>query len=168
MLMFTLAISCLTMSNLPWFMDLTFQVPTQYCSLQHLILFSSHIHNWVFFLLLPSCFILSEAISSCPLLFPSSILDTSDLGSSCFSVVYFCLFIQFMGISWKDYWSGLPFPLPVDHILSELSKMTCLSWLALHSIAHSFIELHKPLNQDKAMIYEVFGYPTLIYIFIYI
>ena len=33
--MFTLAISCLTTSNLPWFMDLTFQVPVHYCSLQH-------------------------------------------------------------------------------------------------------------------------------------
>ena len=32
---FTLAISCLTTSYLPWFMDLTFQVPMQYCSLQH-------------------------------------------------------------------------------------------------------------------------------------
>ena len=35
MLTFTLAISCLTTFNLPWFMDLTFQVPMQYCSLQH-------------------------------------------------------------------------------------------------------------------------------------
>ena len=35
MLTFTLAISCLTTSNLPWFMDLTFQVPMPYCSLQH-------------------------------------------------------------------------------------------------------------------------------------
>ena len=35
MLTFILAISCLTTSNLPWFMDLTFQVPVQYCSLQH-------------------------------------------------------------------------------------------------------------------------------------
>ena len=35
MLTFTLAIYCLTTSNLPWFMDLTFQVPMQYCSLQH-------------------------------------------------------------------------------------------------------------------------------------
>ena len=32
MLMFTLVISCLTTSNLPWFMDLIFQVPIQYCS----------------------------------------------------------------------------------------------------------------------------------------
>jgi len=35
MLMFTLAISRLTTSNLPWFMDLTFQIPMQYCSLYH-------------------------------------------------------------------------------------------------------------------------------------
>ena len=35
MLMFTLAISCLTMFNLPWFMDLTFQVLVQYCFLHH-------------------------------------------------------------------------------------------------------------------------------------
>ena len=33
--MFTFAISCLTTSNLPWFMDLTFQIPMQHCSLQH-------------------------------------------------------------------------------------------------------------------------------------
>ena len=40
MSMFTLAISCLTTSNLPWFMVLTFQVPMQYCSLQHWTLLS--------------------------------------------------------------------------------------------------------------------------------
>ena len=39
--MFTLTISCLTTSNLPWFMDLTFQVPMQYCSLQHWTLLPS-------------------------------------------------------------------------------------------------------------------------------
>ena len=33
MLMFTLAISCLTISNLNWFKDLTFHIPMQYCSL---------------------------------------------------------------------------------------------------------------------------------------
>ena len=35
MSVFILTISCLTTSNLPWFMELTFQVPMQYCSLQH-------------------------------------------------------------------------------------------------------------------------------------
>ena len=37
------------------------------------------------------------------------------------------------------------FPYPVNHILSELSSMTCLSWVALHSMADSFIELDKSL-----------------------
>ena len=46
-----------------------------------------------------------------------------------------------MGFSRQEYWSGLPFPSPVDHILSELYTMTCLSWMALHGMAHSFIEL---------------------------
>ena len=35
MSMFTLAISCLTTSNMPWFMGQIFQVPMQYCPLQH-------------------------------------------------------------------------------------------------------------------------------------
>ena len=39
--MFILTISCLTMSNLTWFMNPTFQAPMQYCSLQHRILLSS-------------------------------------------------------------------------------------------------------------------------------
>ena len=33
--MFTLGVSYLITSSLPWFMDLTFQVPMQYCSLHH-------------------------------------------------------------------------------------------------------------------------------------
>ena len=33
--MFTRAFSCLTTSSLLWLMDLTFQLPMQYCSLQH-------------------------------------------------------------------------------------------------------------------------------------
>ncbi|KAF7247156.1 Craniofacial development protein 2 [Varanus komodoensis] len=59
-----------------------------------------------------------------------------------------------MGFSWQGYWSGLPFPSPVDHVLSELSAMTCPSWVALHGMAHSFIELHKPLRHNKAVIHE--------------
>ena len=37
----------------------------------------------------------------------------------------------------------------MDHVLSELSTMTCPSWVALHGMAHSFIEL------DKALIYVI-------------
>ena len=37
----------------------------------------------------------------------------------------------------------------MDHILSELCTMTCLSLVALHSMAHSFIEL------DKAVVHVI-------------
>ena len=45
------------------------------------------------------------------------------------------LFILFMGFSRQEYWSGLPFPSPVDHILSDLSTMTRPSWVAPHGVA---------------------------------
>ena len=47
-----------------------------------------------------------------------------------------------MGLSQQEYWSGLPFPLPLDHVLSELSTMTHLSWVVLYVVTLSFIELH--------------------------
>ena len=52
------------------------------------------------------------------------------------------------------YWGGVLFPPPVDHILSELSAMTHPSWVALHSMTHSFVEIYKPLCHDKAVIHE--------------
>ena len=73
----------------------------------------------------------------------------TDLGSSSFSILSFCLFILFMGFSRQEYWSGLPFPSPVDHILSDLSTMTHLSWVALQGMAHSFIE------GDKAVVHVI-------------
>ena len=60
-----------------------------------------------------------------------------------------CLFILFRGFSQQESWSGLPFPLPVDRVLSELFTMTCLSWMALHGTAHSFSELCKPLRGSE-------------------
>ena len=54
-----------------------------------------------------------------------------------------------MGFSRQEYRSGLPFPSPVDHVLSELSTMTHPSWVALHDMAHSFIEL------DKAVVHVI-------------
>ena len=59
----------------------------------------------------------------------------SNLGSSSFSILSFCLFTLFMGFSRQEYWSHLPFPSPVDHILSDLSTMTCPSWVAPHDMA---------------------------------
>ena len=43
----------------------------------------------------------------------------------------------------QEYWSGLPFPSPVDHVLSELPTMNHPSWVALYGMAHDFIELDK-------------------------
>ena len=40
-------------------------------------------------------------------------------------------------------------PFPVNHVLSELSTMTRPSWVALHSMPHSFIEL------DKAVVHVI-------------
>ena len=67
---------------------------------------------------------------------------------------FYCLFIQFMRFSQQAYWGSLPFPPPVDHVLSELSSMTWLSWVALHSMSHNFIELHKLLCHNKAGIHK--------------
>ena len=47
-----------------------------------------------------------------------------------------------MGFSRQEYWSGSPFPSPGDHVLSELSIMTRPSWVALHGMAHGFLELY--------------------------
>ena len=141
--MFTLALSCLTTSNLPWFMDLIFQVPMQYCSLQHRTLLLSPVTSTTGY-----CF----CFGSIPLFFqvlflhwsPVAYWAPTDLGSSSFSILSFCLFILFMGFSRQEYWSGLPFPSPVDHILSGLSTMTCPYWVVLHAWV-DFIELDKAL-----------------------
>ena len=106
---------------------------------------SSHTQNWALCLLWLRLFILSGVISP---LFSSSILGTFRPGEFiilCHVLwrVSFYLFILFMGFSRKEYWSGLPFPSPMDHVLSELFTMTCQSWVALHDMAHSLIELDK-------------------------
>ena len=47
-----------------------------------------------------------------------------------------------MGFSRQEYWSGLPFPSPMDYILSDLSTMTRPSWVALQARL-GFIDLDK-------------------------
>ena len=55
----------------------------------------------------------------------------------------FFTFILFMGFLKQECLCGLPFPSPMDHVLSQLSTMTHPSWVALHGMVHSFIELHE-------------------------
>ena len=64
----------------------------------------------------------------------------TNLGNSSFSVISFCMFILFIWFSSHEYGSDLPFPSPVDHILSDLFTMTSPSWVALWAWL-SFIEL---------------------------
>ena len=146
--MFTLAISFLTTSNLHWFMYRTFQVPMQYCSIQHQTWLPSPVTSTI-----GCCFCFGSISSFFMELFlhcsPVAYWARTDLRSSSFSILSFCLFIPFMGFSRQEYWSGLSFPSPVDHVLSELSTMMHPSWLALHGMAHSFIEL------DKAVVHMI-------------
>ena len=103
--MFTLAISCLITSNLPWFMNLTFLVPMQYFSLQHWTLLSppdtfTSVCSFCFGS--ASSFFLEVFLCSPPVAY----WTPSDLGAHLPS---FCLFTLFMGFSRQKYWSGLHF-----------------------------------------------------------
>ena len=86
-------------------MDLTFQVPMQYWSLQHRTLLLSPVTSTTgccfCFFSIPSFFLeLFLQWSSVAYWAPT------DLRNSSFSVLSFCLFILFMGFSRQEYWSG--------------------------------------------------------------
>ena len=131
MLMFTLALYYLTTSNLPWFMDLTFQVPMQYCSSQHQTLLPSPVTSTT-----GHCFRFDSVSSFFLELFlhysPVACWAPTDLGSSSFSVLSFCLFVLFMGFSRQEYWSGLPLPSPglcfVRTLYHDLSVLGGPTW----------------------------------------
>ena len=126
-------------------MDLTFQVPMQYCSSQPWTLLAFAVTSTT-----GCCFCFVFISSSFLELFhlwsPVAYWAPTNLGSSSFSVLSFCLFILFMGLSRQEYWSGLPVPSPVGHVLSKLSTMTHPSWVTLQGIGHSFIELDKAVS----------------------
>ena len=110
MSMLNFAISYLTMSNLPWFMDLLFQVPMKYCFTASDFTFTTrHIHSWKSFPLWPSLFIISVVISNFLHSSPVAYLPLSDLGRDSSSVISFCLFILFLEFLQQEYWDGLHF-----------------------------------------------------------
>ena len=107
--MFTLAISCLTASNLHSFMDLTFQIPMQYYSLQHQTLLSPPDTSTT-----GHCFHFGAAFSDFLLeLFlhssPSSILGTYQPGEFTFQCYTFLSF----------------------HAVHEVLKARMLKWFAI-------------------------------------
>ena len=89
--------------------------------------------------------ILSGVISP---LISSSILGAYRPGEFIFQYSIFLPFILFMGFSRQEYWNGLLFPSPVDHILSDLSTMTHPFWVAPRAWI-SFIEF------DKAVVHVI-------------
>ena len=104
-------------------MVLTFQVPMQYFSLHHRTLLPSPVPFTT-----GCCFCFGSIPSFFLELFlhlsPVAYWAPTDLGSSSFSILSFFPFIPFIGFSRQEYWSGLSFPSPVDHILSD--HLTCL------------------------------------------
>ena len=117
--------SCLTLSNLPWFINLTFQVPMQYCSLQHQTSITSHIHNWVLFLLWLCLFILSGVISP---LISSSLLGTYWPVEFTFQCPIFLPFHSLHGVIKARIlkWFVIPFssgPHFVDHLICFLRNL---------------------------------------------
>ena len=103
--MFILAISCLTTSNLPWFMDLTFQVPMQYCSLPHWTLLPSPVTSTIrccFHFGSISSFFLELFLHSSPVAYWAP----TDLGSSSFSVISFCLSLGDQIGWWLLWWDN--------------------------------------------------------------
>ena len=90
MSMFTLAISSSTTSNLSWLTDLTFQVSMHYCSLQHWTWLPSPVPSTIghfFHFGSISSFFLELFLHSSPV--PH--WTPTNLGSSSFSVLSFCL-----------------------------------------------------------------------------
>ena len=100
----------------------------QYCSLQHRNLLLSPDSSTTGY-----CFCFGSIPSFFLELFlhwsPIAHWAPTDLGSSSFTILPFHLFILFMGFSRQEYLSGLPFPSPVDHILSnERGRSKILGW----------------------------------------
>ena len=134
--MCTLAISCLTISKLPWFMDLTFQVPMQYCSLQHQTLLPSAVASTTgcCFCLAPSL-LQSGVISP---LFSSSIFSTYLPGEFIFQCPIFLPFHRVHGVLKAKILKWLAFPFSSGP--SFIRPLHHEPWVALHGMAHSFSE----------------------------
>ena len=108
----------------------------KYCSLQHFTLLSLPVTSTTGH---------SFGFGSISLLFLEFFLQSSpgastDLGSSSFSVISFCLFILFMGSSRQECCFVRTL---LTGVLSGHSTMTHPSQMALNSMVHSFIKLHK-------------------------
>ena len=134
---FIFAISCLTTSNLPWFMELTFQVPMQYCCLQHQTLLLSPVTSTTgccfcfgcvsslfleLFLLISSSILGTyqpkEFIFQCPIFLPYCPRGSQDKNAEvvCHSLLQWTIFCQ----------NSPPWPVHLG--------WPCPAWLRIHWI----------------------------------
>ena len=111
----------------------------QYCSLQHRNFLPSPVTSTT-----AGVFVLASSLHSLCSYFSTDLqshighLPTWGVHLSVSSI-----FLPFHGVPKARILKWFASPSPVDHDFSELSTMTHPSWVALHSMAHSFIELDK-------------------------
>ena len=155
LLMFILAISCLTMFfTLIHGPDIPGSYAILFCIVSDFTFTTRHIHNCISFPFWPSCFIFSGTIHICPPLFPNSILDTfwpGELILHCriflpFHTVHGLLMVRILKWFAINSSSGLHFVRTLQYGPSILGS------LAWHG--HSFVELHKLFSHDKVMIHK--------------
>ena len=132
MSMFTLAISCLTTYNLPWFMELTFQFPMQYCSLEKWTLLPSPVTSTT-----GCCFCFGSASSFFLELFlhssPGAYWAPTNPGSSSFSVIFFAFSYRSWGSEGKN---------------TEVVFHSLLQWITFCQNSPHFVRtLHKSLSE---------------------
>ena len=99
--------------------------------------FTCHIHNWALFSLWLHVFIISEAIS--PLF---AILGIYRPGKFIFQYHIFLPFHTFHGVLKARILKWLDISFCSGHVMSDLSTMTCPSWVARQACL-GFIELDK-------------------------
>ena len=140
--MFTLDISYLTTSNLPWFLDLTFQAPMQYCSLPCQTLLLSPVPSTSEY-----CFALVPSLHSFWSYFStdlSNILGTYWPGEFIFQGLFFFPFYTVRGVLDARIlkWFAIPFssgPHSVRPLHHDPLVLGCPAGMAF------FIELEKPV-----------------------
>ena len=128
-------------------MHLTFQVPMQYCSLQFRILLLSPVTSTtgeLFWFGSTPLFFLKLFLHWSPITYWAP----TDLGSSSFSILSFCLLILFMGFSRQAYWSVCRSLLQWTTFCQTSQPWpVCLGWP--HMAWLSFTEL------DKAVVHVI-------------
>ena len=158
MWMFNLAISFLAMFNLTWIIDLTFQVTMQYCSWWHqtLLLLSNTSTTECHFHFGPAASFFLELLvialhSSTEAYWTPFNLRGQYLSSGIISSCLFILLTEFL-VARILKWVAISSSSGPRFVRTLRYDPFVL--VALHGMAHIFIELCKPLYHNKAVVHE--------------